>query len=149
MSTVLSDQLKVLLATTNVLAIKAQNFHWNVEGSNFPQYHAFFDTYYSGVYESVDKIAEYIRTLDSYTPGSMKRYTELSVISEQTKIPRAQLMFVELLDNNQQMLDCLKVCFSCAVDHDEQGIANFIAERQDFHGKMGWQIRSILKTERE
>ena len=40
----LSDSLKVLLASTQSFAIKSQNFHWNVEGSNFPQYHSFFDT---------------------------------------------------------------------------------------------------------
>ena len=145
----LAETLKTLLATSYALSIKAQNFHWNVEGSNFPQYHAFFDMYYSDVYGSVDRIAEYIRTLDSYTPGSMARYGELSVIQEQTKIPRAKLMFAELYDNNQQMIDLLKICFSAANDHDEQGIANFIAERLDSHGKLGWQIRSILKTERE
>jgi starvation-inducible DNA-binding protein len=149
MSTVLTEQLKVLLATTNVLAIKAQNFHWNVEGSNFPQYHAFFEGYYSDVYGSVDQIAEYIRALDSYTPGSMARYGELSIIEEQTKIPRAKLMFTELYDNNQQMIDLLKICFAAADDANEQGIADFIAGRLDSHGKLGWQIRSILKTERE
>ena len=58
-------------------------------------------------------------------------------------------MFAELYDNNQQMIDLLKVCFACANDCNEQGIANFIAERLDSHGKLGWQIRSILKTERE
>ena len=45
----LSDNLKVLLASTQAFAIKSQNFHWNVEGSNFPQYHAFFDTLYGDV----------------------------------------------------------------------------------------------------
>ena len=42
----LSDNLKVLLASTNSLSIKAQNFHWNVEGDNFPQYHEFFGNFY-------------------------------------------------------------------------------------------------------
>ncbi len=149
MNNVLSDQLKVLLATTNVLAIKAQNFHWNVEGSNFPQYHQFFGDYYSDVYGSVDSVAEYIRALDAYTPGSLVRYCELSCIEEQTKIPRAQLMFAELYENNLQMIELLKVCFACAEECNEQGIADFIAGRLDSHGKLGWQIRSILKTERE
>ena len=149
MSNVLSEQLKVLLATTNVLAIKAQNFHWNVEGSNFPQYHKLFDEIYSEVYGSLDRCAEFVRVLDAYAPASLIRYRELSIIEDQPKIPRAQLMIAELYEDNQKMIDMLKQVFSNANDEDEQGIANFIAERLDAHGKHGWFLRSILKTERE
>ena len=82
----LSDNLKVLLASTQAFAIKSQNFHWNVEGSNFPQYHAFFDTLYGDVSATIDPIAEYIRILGHYTPGSLTRYSELTIIQDQTKI---------------------------------------------------------------
>jgi starvation-inducible DNA-binding protein len=144
----LSDNLKILLATTNVLAIKVQNFHWNVEGPDFPQYHAFFDSYYTEVYESVDRVAEYIRTLDAYTPGSLTRYAELSVIQDQIKIPRAELMFQELYQDNGIMLELLNGIFASATEENKQGIVNFIAERLDAHEKHAWMIRSILKIAR-
>ena len=142
----LSDNLKVLLASTNSLSIKAQNFHWNVEGDNFPQYHEFFGNFYEEVYSSVDKIAEYIRTLDSYAPGSLTRYAELTIIEDQTKIPRPNLMFAELLSDNGKMIDLLNGCFGSAEEENKQGIANFIAERLDAHEKHGWMLRSILKN---
>jgi len=144
----LSDNLKILLATTNVLSIKAQNFHWNVEGDNFPQYHAFFDGYYTEVYASIDRVAEYIRTLDSYTPGSLTRYAELSVIQDQIKIPRAILMFQELYQDNSIMIELLNGIFISATEENKQGIANFIAERLDAHNKHAWMLRSILKNDR-
>jgi starvation-inducible DNA-binding protein len=142
----LSDNLKVLLASVNSLSIKAQNFHWNVEGDNFPQYHEFFGNFYEEVYSSVDRIAEYIRTLDSYAPGSLTRYAELTIIEDQTKIPRPNLMFAELLSDNGKMIDLLNGCFGSAEDENKQGIANFIAERLDAHEKHGWMLRSILKN---
>jgi starvation-inducible DNA-binding protein len=142
----LSDNLKILLASTNALSIKAQNFHWNVEGDNFPQYHDFFGNFYEEVYSAVDKIAEYIRTLDSYAPGSLTRYIELSIIQDQTKIPRPQLMFVELFEDNSKMIELLNACFVSASEENKQGIANFIAERLDAHEKHQWMIRSILKN---
>jgi starvation-inducible DNA-binding protein len=142
----LSDNLKVLLASTNSLSIKAQNFHWNVEGDNFPQYHEFFGNFYEEVYSSVDRIAEYIRTLDSYAPGSLTRYAELTIIEDQTKIPRPNLMFAELLSDNEKMIDLLNACFSSAEEENKQGIANFIAERLDAQEKHGWMLRSILKN---
>ena len=142
----LADNLKVLLASINALSIKAQNFHWNVEGDNFPQYHEFFGNFYEEVYGSVDRTAEYIRTLDSYAPGSLSRYAELSVIQDQTKIPRPQLMFAELFEDNGKMIELLNACFVSASEENKQGIANFIAERLDAHEKHQWMIRSILKN---
>ena len=144
----LADLLKRLLASINSFSIKAQNFHWNVEGDNFPQYHDFFGNLYEEVYASVDPVAEYIRTLDSYTPASLTRYSELTVIEDQTKIPRAELMFEEIGQDNEKMLSLLNECFVAATQENKQGIANYIAERLDAHAKHAWMIRSILRKER-
>ena len=144
----LAEDLKVLLASVNALSIKVQYFHWNVEGDNFPQYHEFFGNLYEEIYSSVDKIAEYIRTLDTYTPGSLTRYAELTIIQDQLKVPRAELMFAELFEDNNKMIDLLNHCFASASQENKQGIANFIAERLDAHEKHQWMIRSVLKKAR-
>jgi starvation-inducible DNA-binding protein len=144
----LTDTLKTILATAYALSIKAQNFHWNVEGPDFPQYHDFFGNFYEEVYGAIDRTAELIRQLDSYTPGSILRYAELSQIQDQTKIPRAMLMMEELYHDNAIILNMYKQAFHVAEEADEQGIANFIAERIDAHGKHQWMLRSILKTAR-
>jgi len=145
----LADNLKILLASTQSFAIKSQNFHWNIEGSNFPQYHAFYDTLYQDVNETIDKIAEYIRVLGSYTPGSLQRYGELTIIEDQTKIPRAELMFVETLQDIHKMGELAVHIFDIATEDRQQGIANYMAELQDLYGKKAWFVRSILKTDRE
>jgi starvation-inducible DNA-binding protein len=145
----LSDNLKVLLASTQSFAIKTQNFHWNVEGSNFPQYHKFFNTLYKDVNETIDPVAEYIRVLGAYTPGSLTRYAELSIIQDQTKVPRAELMFVELLQDCETLGQLVVAMFDEATNERQQGIANYMAELQDLYGKKAWFIRSTLKRERE
>jgi starvation-inducible DNA-binding protein len=145
----LADALKTLLATEYAFVIKAQQFHWNVEGPDFAQLHKFFGKIYEEVYKnSIDQTAEYIRTLDDYSPGSFERFQELSQIKGQTKIPRARLMIEELLANNGQMLELLNQCFAEAEQENQQGIANFIAERLDAHGKHSWMLRSFLKDGR-
>jgi len=145
----LSDNLKILLASTQAFAIKTQNFHWNIEGSNFPQYHAFFDTLYQDVNATIDPIAEYVRILGAYTPGSLTRYGELSIIQDQIKIPRAQLMFAESLQDSETMIQLVVAIFDEATQERQQGIANFMAELQDLYGKKAWFVRSTLKVERE
>lgn len=145
----LADSLKTLLATEYAFVIKAQLFHWNVEGPDFAQLHEFFGNIYEEVYNnSIDRTAEYIRVLDDYAPGSFERFGELSQIQGQTKIPRARLMIEELLANNQQMIDLLNQCFQDAEAENQQGIMDFLAERIDAHGKHGWMLRSFLKDQR-
>ena len=145
----LADALKTLLATEYAFSIKAQLFHWNVEGPDFAQLHEFFGNLYEEVYNgSIDRTAEYIRALGDYSPGSFERFAELSQIKGQTKIPRARLMIEELLANNDQLLELLNRCFAVAESENQQGIANFIAERIDAQQKHGWMLRSFLKDQR-
>ena len=144
----LADSLKTLLATNFAYYLKAQGFHWNVEGPDFSELHGFFQEIYEDAYSAIDPTAEYIRYLGEYSPASFERFGELTEISGQTKIPRARLMLEELKVNNDQMLDLLNRCFAEANDANEQGIANFIAERLSAHGKYRWQLTSYLKVER-
>ena len=146
----LSDSLKTLLATSYAFVIKVQNSHWIVEGSNFPQYHTFFDNLQGEVYDNaIDRTAEYIRTLDAYTPGSITRYAELSLIPDQLKIPKAHLMMAELYTDNEIIIKHLNECYDISEASKQYGISNFVAERLDAHNKHQWMIRSILRTSRE
>jgi starvation-inducible DNA-binding protein len=144
----LADSLKTLLATNFAYYLKAQGFHWNVEGPDFSELHGFFQEIYEDAYSAIDPTAEYIRYLGEYSPASFERFGELTEISGQTKIPRARLMLEELKANNDQMLDLLNRCFAEANGVNEQGIANFVAERLSAHGKYRWQLTSYLKVER-
>lgn len=145
----LADDLKVLLATQYAYVIKAQYFHWNVEGPDFGQLHRFFGKIYEEVYKnSIDQTAEYVRILDGYTPGSFERFSELSLITGQLKVPRARLMIEELLTDSQTVIDHLNLCFSAAETENQQGITDFVAGRIDAMGKHRWMLRSFLKEQR-
>ena len=145
----LVDDLKTLLATQYAFVIKAQLFHWNVEGPDFAQLHEFFGNIYEEVYEnSIDQTAEFIRILDDYTPGSFERFAELSLIPGQTKIPRARLMIEELFSDSEQLIALLNQCFDVSEAEDQQGICDFLAGRIDAMGKHRWMLRSFLKDSR-
>lgn len=144
----LVDDLKMLLGSSFVFYTKAHGFHFNVEGPDFVQYHDFLGKIYSDVYGTIDVLGEYIRTLGEYAPGALSRYLELSKIPEQVQIPSAMLMMAEMLRDNSIMIELLKHCFSSAESENNQGVANFLAERLDAHEKHGWMLRSILKKDR-
>ena len=144
----LSDALKQFLATTYAYTIKAQYFHWNVEGPDFGQLHKFFQKIYDDAYGAIDPVAEYIRTEEEYTPGSFERFQELSLITGQTMIPRARLMLEELLADTDVMKDLSKSLFDAATAEGREDIADFAANRQGAHGKYSWQIKSYLRDAR-
>jgi len=144
----LSDDLKTLLASNFAYYLKAQMFHWNVEGPDFSQLHDFFAEIYQDAYGAVDQIGEYIRTLEDYAPGSLERFNELSQVPGQTKIPRARLMLEELLADTETMLSIVIQVFAVAQAEKREDIANFMAERQSAHGKYYWQLKSFLKDAR-
>lgn len=145
----LADDLKTLLATQYAFVVKAQFFHWNVEGPDFAQLHRFFGKIYEEVYENaIDQTAEFIRILDDYTPGSFERFAELSLVPGQTRVPRSRLMIQELLADSQTLIDLLNQCFAAAEAENQQGIADFVAGRIDAMGKHRWMLRSFLKEDR-
>jgi len=142
----LVDNVKVLLASSFSLYLKAANFHWNVEGPNFPQYHGFLGDFYADVYSTIDTLAEYIRALDSYAPGSFTRFQELTLIEDCVEQLAPTEQFTELLVDNNTLLTYLNASFALATAENQQGIANFLAERIDAMQKHNWMLRSILKT---
>ena len=140
----LVDAMKKVLADTFALYLKAHYFHWNVTGPNFPQYHAFLETIYSEVYGAVDRIAEEIRALNEYAPGSFERYKELSSIKDQTDIPAANEMIRVLMMDNLIVQQTLMDAYKLAEQYNEIGLSNFLQDRYDAHKKHGWMLRATL-----
>jgi len=141
----LIEMMRKVLAETFALYLKAHNYHWNVEGINFPQYHDFFGKLYEELHDAVDPIAEEIRSLDAYAPGSFSRFMELTDIQDELNVPMAREMAAKLLTDNMIVLSTLNMAFKLATQFDKQGLADFLAGRIDVHNKHAWMLRSIIK----
>jgi starvation-inducible DNA-binding protein len=143
----LINALKVLVANQYVLYLKAHGYHWNVEGKDFKEYHAFFEEIYSDVYESIDPTAENIRKLGAFAPFTLSRLMELKTIEDVTVAPTTEAMTRDLLNANEAILMDIDKTFALATAANQQGIANFLAERDDQHRKWIWQLRVSLKED--
>lgn len=141
----LTKAAKIAFASTFSFYLKAHNFHWNVEGVNFKQFHDLFGGIYEEVYDSIDTFAEQIRALGSYMPGSYTRFSMLSQIEDENDILDDRSMVVELLEDNEKLKKILKMVFDLSEQAGEHGFSDFIAGRMDAHSKHGWMLRSILK----
>ena len=142
----LIQQLKVILGTNFALYLKSHNYHWNIEGPNFPQYHDFLNTFYTEVFAQIDLIAEHIRYLDSYAPGSMERFLELADIEEAVDIiPSAMDMMTQLKSDNDRFIIHLRAGVAAAEQANEPAVGNFLQDLLGAHQKKAWMLRSIIK----
>ncbi len=141
----LQKAAKIGFASEYAFAIKAQNFHWNVEGPLFEQYHALFEKIYNEVYENLDTFAENIRKLDTYTPASFSRFSMLTQVADENDILPAEGMVQELLADAEKMSKILKLIYDRAESAGKHGLSSFLAERMDAYDKHAWMLRSTLK----
>lgn len=141
----LVEKMKVVLADSFAFYLKAHYFHWNVEGPNFSEYHTLFGNIYEEVHAAVDLIAEQIRALDAYAPGSFSRFSQLTSIQDEIYFPPALKMIEQLYSDNQIVLKNLNEAFKLATSQGKEGLADFLAGRIDVHSKNSWFLRATLK----
>jgi starvation-inducible DNA-binding protein len=144
----LGNSLKVALADTFVMMVQAQFYHWSVEGPHFQSLHDMFGKIYEDLWQAVDPLAENIRALDEYAPGSLKRFQELTTIEEDVRIPTASNMMIRLLDTNQKVIQSLNAALEQAKVSNNEGVINFLGERLEIHAKWSWFLRSTAKKDR-
>jgi starvation-inducible DNA-binding protein len=141
----LQQAAKVAFATEYSFFIKAQNFHWNVEGVDFKQYHDLFGGIYEEVYASIDPFAEHLRAMATYAPASFTRFSMLSQVEDETDILPRAIMVQTLLEDNEKLVKILKLVFQQSEANQEFGFSDFIASRIDAHRKHGWMLRASSK----
>jgi starvation-inducible DNA-binding protein len=146
MVSALTNSLKTVLSDSVTMYFAAHGFHWNVEGQDFSQYHALFAEIYEDVYSSIDPIAENIRKLDDYAPYTLSKFSDLRTIEAKDVNPEPKAMAKELLRLNDGILESIAKAQEAANKANEQGIMNFLAERDDMHKKWRWQLKASTKS---
>lgn len=136
---------KIAFASEFSFYLKAHQFHWNVEGEDFLQYHDLFGKIYEEVYDSIDDFAEKIRALGTYMPGSYTRFSMLSKIEDEDQILPKDAMLKELYMDNEKMIIILKKLFDLSEQEHQHGFSDFVAGRMDAHSKHGWMLRASMK----
>lgn len=140
----LVNLLNKVFADSFKLYLKAHNYHWNVEGIEFSQYHDFFGKLYEDVHSSIDTTAEHIRVLEAYVPGTMPRIAEMSTINDMAATD-LKGMLADLYASNLTVINSLMMVNTMAERFNEVGLANYIQGRIETHKKHGWMLRASMK----
>lgn len=139
--------VKAVFADTFTAYYRAHSAHWNVSGPAFGAYHDFFAGIYEDLYGAIDALAEHLQKLGDDAPSNIPALLSCGTISpavDQGNDPRT--LCVDLMEMNEMLLSSLMVAFHVASDADEQGLANFLADRIDASKKWAWQLRKSVSS---
>lgn len=139
-----TDGLKKVLADSYTLALKTQNFHWNVEGRHFSALHALFETQYTDLAAAIDEIAERIRALGEKSPGSYAEFGKLTVIKEGKSDLDENAMVKDLHDSHVQIVGTLKKALTAAQKAEDEATADVLIGRIQIHEKTAWMLKASL-----
>ncbi|NID15558.1 Dps family protein [Luteibacter yeojuensis] len=140
-----AKQLARLLADTYSLYLKTHNFHWNVTGPQFNSLHAMFETQYNALWLAADEVAERIRILDVFAPGSYSQFAKLTSIKEESGVPEWKTMVAQLVEGHEIAAATSRDTIKAAEGVGDEGTADMVTGRLKDHEKTAWMLRSLLK----
>ncbi|MFC3339041.1 Dps family protein [Paracandidimonas soli] len=138
-------ELSKFLADSYTLYLMTHNFHWNVTGPLFNTLHVMFMDQYSEEWQALDEIAERIRALGHYAPGTYAQYASLSSIAEPKNVPDATEMVQLLVKGNEAVAKTARAALKRADEADDAPTADLLTRRLDVHEKNAWMLRSLLQ----
>ncbi|HEX7005512.1 MAG TPA: Dps family protein [Alphaproteobacteria bacterium] len=141
----IAEGLSRLLADTYTLYLKTHGFHWNVTGPMFNTLHLMFEQQYNELWAAVDLIAERIRSLGVYAPGSYQQIAKLSSIKEESKVPSAEEMLRQLVAGHEAVVRTAREVFPVAEKANDESTCDLLTQRMQLHEKTAWMLRSMLQ----
>jgi starvation-inducible DNA-binding protein len=141
----IAQGLSALLADTYTLYLKTHYFHWNVTGPMFQTLHLMFETQYNELALAVDSIAERIRALGVYAPGTYREFMRLSSISESDGVPKAVEMISQLVEGQEAVVRTARSLYALVEQAHDEATADLLTQRIQLHEKTAWMLRSLLE----
>ena len=143
----IAEGVSRLLADTYSLYLKTHYFHWNVTGPMFNTLHLMFETQYNELWLATDLIAERIRSLDVYAPGTYSQFAKLSSIKEASGVPKANDMIKELVAGHEAVCRTARSVFPAAEAAADEATKDLLTQRLQLHEKSAWMLRSLLEKQ--
>jgi starvation-inducible DNA-binding protein len=138
-----ADGLARLLADSYTLYLKTHGFHWNVTGPQFAALHTLFEQQYTELALAVDAIAERIRALGVFAPGSFAQFAKLATVREETGVPAAAEMVRALAADHEAVVRTARSVLPTAQKAADESSIGLLVERMTVHEKAAWMLRSM------
>lgn len=139
----MAKHLANVVSDTYLLMIKTHGYHWNVTGPNFHDLHLFFEGQYNELFTAVDEVAERIRALDCFAPGSTEAFKNHTAVKEAgTEPPSANAMIKDLIKSHEQVRMRISEARAFAGEIEDTASEDLMNNRLAAHDKTLWMLKS-------
>ena len=139
-----AESLKKVLASSYILSLKTQNYHWNVKGPHFKQLHDLFGEQYNELNTAIDDIAERIRALGINAPANYSTYQSLSEITDGKEDQDSVSMVKDLANDQKKIVDDLNIAIEVAQKAGDESTTDLAIGRITAHEKNRWMLESSI-----
>jgi starvation-inducible DNA-binding protein len=137
--------LNQILSNEFVVYVQTLNYHWNLIGPQFNDYHKLFDDQYGQLFKFIDELAERVRMVGGIAHGTMAAFIQHATLKEDGgDIPTPRQMVKNLLAQHEEVIKKLRGGVNeTAQDNRDMGTSNLLTMLLEKHEKMAWMLRSL------
>jgi starvation-inducible DNA-binding protein len=110
----------------------------------FNTLHEMFMVQYTELWNSIDQIAERIRSLGYFAPAEYSKLAPLTKIVEDKEVPDANTMIENLIIGNETVIRTARSVLTPAEEANDQATLDLLTQRLNVHEKTAWMLRSLI-----
>jgi starvation-inducible DNA-binding protein len=139
--------LNNILSDMFVLYLQTLNYHWNIVGPQFNDYHKLFDGQYNELFEEIDMVAERVRAVGGIAYGTMQEMISNASLQEDGgDIPEPRQMVKNLLSQHEKLIRNLRVAVDQTAENmRDMGTSDFLNGIMITHEKTAWMLRALAE----
>ena len=139
--------LNKFLSELEIMSVKLQNYHWNVQGHNFFVIHSKLEEFYDEIREQIDEIAEHILAKGYEPLGTMRDFISNSEIVEakNEKIKSEELLKNVTQDYNTLYQKSLEIK-KCAENFEDNETSALMDDYIKEYSKKLWMLNEVTKN---
>lgn len=143
--------LNGLLADEFLLYMRTLNFHWNVRGMQFHSLHLFFEKLYLEGLQTIDDVAEKVRSLGGFATATLGEYLKTTRIREQAgAVPDPRVMISTLAGDHETLIKHVREIYRTVQEKfDDPSTENFLCDLLEKHEKTKWMLQTHLDRDLE
>ncbi|WDV46993.1 DNA starvation/stationary phase protection protein [Clostridiaceae bacterium M8S5] len=135
------------LANLHVLNLKIRNYHWNVVGRNFFDFHKKLDELYETLGEEIDLYAERILMLGYKPVASLRNALVMSCIREANSVNHsAPCIARDLICDFEMLNEQVRHIAKIAGEINDEYTTTLIGDSMGFYEKNIWMFRAYLTS---
>ncbi len=137
--------LNMYLANLQVMYIKVHNYHWNVVGCNFLDFHEELQEIYEFIAEEIDRVAERIKALGYMPVGNLENALRLATVKGAASMNYSAPMIARsMICDFSVVANQIRALASTAGENNDECTIAILSEGLCFYEKYMWFFRAYL-----